>query len=246
MFTWFSSKGSNKSVAKRNLIALYSKISNQYSDRTVLEAVRSLVPTNLTKSANYEGKQFMIKALLDWFKNDFMGWTPIDPVCENCSSNAGSRVPVRVEITGGSSWKMRAMEIHSCNVCGHRNLFPRYGEILKIAAARTGRCTEWSALFGAITNSLGMETRIVHDFLDHCWNEITIDSIWVHLDCTLEYPISFNHPYYYEQNWGKKYEYVLAFFGEGHMDDVTQRYTQNWDLISRRRGKSPAFYGIFN
>ena len=60
-------------------------------------------------------------------------------------------------------------------------------------------------LFGGIMNALNIKTRIVHDFLDHCWNEAIIDGKWVHIDSTLAYPISLNHPYYYEQNWGKKY-----------------------------------------
>jgi hypothetical protein len=34
----------------------------------------------------------------------------------------------------------------------------------------------------------------------------------------LAYPISVNHPYYYEQNWGKKYEYVLAFSSGGRVE----------------------------
>jgi peptide-N4-(N-acetyl-beta-glucosaminyl)asparagine amidase len=29
-------------------------------------------------------------------------------------------------------------------------------------------------LFGAMLSSLGMKTEIIHDFLDHCWNEAII------------------------------------------------------------------------
>jgi hypothetical protein len=52
----------------------------------------------------------------------------------------------------------------------------------------------------------------------------------------LDYPISFDHPYYYEQNWGKKYEYVLAF-STNSIEDVTTRYTQQWLIVQKRRGK---------
>jgi hypothetical protein len=62
------------------------------------------------------------------------------------------------------------------------------------------------------------------------------DAKWVHVDSTLEYPISLNHPYYYEENWGKKYEYVLAFSAD-KVEDVTQRYTQQWETIQQRRVK---------
>jgi peptide-N4-(N-acetyl-beta-glucosaminyl)asparagine amidase len=65
------------------------------------------------------------------------------------------------------------------------------------------------------------------------------------MDSTLEYPISLDHPHYYEQNWGKKYEYVLAFSND-MVEDVTQRYTQNLDaVIKRREVKRPPFFRGF-
>jgi len=63
-----------------------------------------------------------------------------------------------------------------------------------------------------------------------------IEGKWVHMDSTLAYPISLNHPYYYEQNWGKKY--VLGFFPGGRVEDVTQRYTQDFDAVKERRKKN--------
>ncbi|HEY9386170.1 MAG TPA: hypothetical protein VIP70_03970, partial [Nitrososphaeraceae archaeon] len=48
----------------------------------------------------------------------------------------------------------------------------------------------------------------------------------------------FDHPYYYEQNWGKKYRYVLAF-SSNILEDVTKRYTQQWDIVQQRRKNSP-------
>jgi hypothetical protein len=50
----------------------------------------------------------------------------------------------------------------------------------------------------------------------------------------LNYPISFNHPYYYEQNWGKQYAYVLSFSADS-IDDVTRCYTETWHKIKKRR-----------
>ena len=63
------------------------------------------------------------------------------------------------------------------------------------------------------------------------------DGKWVHVDSTLDYPISLNHPYYYEENWGKEYEYVLAFTAD-KVEDVTQRYTLKWETIQQRRLKT--------
>jgi transglutaminase-like putative cysteine protease len=71
------------------------------------------------------------------------------------------------------------------------------------AEERIGRCGEWAILFGAILTALKIQARISHDFLNHVWNEALLQEKWVHIDSTLAYPVSLNHPYYYEQNWGK-------------------------------------------
>jgi len=155
-----------------------------------------------------------------------MSRTPKDPTRKRCMDEGHGSPPMQVRVMSGSSWKLRAMEIHKCNQCSYEYSFPRYGQILKIAAAKTGRCSEWSMLFGAIMNALKIEARIVHDFLDRYWDEAMINGKWVHIDSTLEY--------------------VLAF-SKDSVEDVTQRYTQNWDaVIKRREGKKPSFFrGLF-
>jgi peptide-N4-(N-acetyl-beta-glucosaminyl)asparagine amidase len=57
----------------------------------------------------------------------------------------------------------------------------------------------------------------------------------MHIDSTLAYPFSFNHPHYYEQNWNKKYEYIIAFSADS-IEDVTRHYTEKWDseVLTRR------------
>jgi peptide-N4-(N-acetyl-beta-glucosaminyl)asparagine amidase len=140
---------------------------------------------------------------------------------------------------------MRKIEVFGCNTCNYKYAFPRYSEILKIAETKTGRCSEWSMLFGAMLSSLRIKARIVHDYLDHCWNEAILPSLssspddgqWVHIDSTLDYPISLNHSHYYEENWSKGYQYVLAFTSD-KVEDVTQRYTQKWEAIQQRRFKN--------
>ncbi len=136
----------------------------------------------------------------------------------------------------GNSWKLRTIENYSCSSCKLQIVFPRYGIIDKIADYRIGRCSEWSILFGAMLNSLSIETRIVHDFLDHWWNESLIGGRWVHVDSTLDYPISINSPYYYEKNWRKKYKFVLAF-SDTTVEDVTYSYSQEYNDIPQRRSK---------
>ncbi len=224
----------------KNVFPLYDGVSEQYQDQKILEKTKALVPDEISELNN---ENDMIKSLLLWFKNDFMSWTSKDPLCTKCMEEGHCKIPMQVQVMTGTSWKLRAVEIYDCNKCGYRYTFPRYGDILKIADTKTGRCSEWSMLFGGIMNALNIETRIVHDYLDHCWNEAQIDGKWVHIDSTLDYPISLNHPHYYEQNWGKKYEYIFAFSGGGIVEDVTQKYTKDWGAVLKRR--RPNFFRRF-
>jgi hypothetical protein len=34
---------------------------------------------------------------------------------------------------------------------------------------------------------------------------------WVHVEPTLDYSILLDHPYYYEENWGKEYDMCWPF-----------------------------------
>jgi peptide-N4-(N-acetyl-beta-glucosaminyl)asparagine amidase len=219
------------SRAIKDTFVLYKGISKQYDDPDILNYVRNLVPGKLVSDTEVRDTDQRLRLVLQWFKKDFMRWIPKDPKCKKCNK------PMIAQSIKGNSWKLRSMETYTCNNCFSLQVFLRYGEIIKIAESRTGRCSEWSMLFGAILNSLYIETRIVHDYLDHCWNESLIDGKCVHIDSTLDYPISFNHPYYYEQNWDKKYSYVLAFSSDS-LEDVTKRYTQQWDLVQQRRKNS--------
>ncbi|MFL6421720.1 MAG: transglutaminase-like domain-containing protein [Nitrososphaeraceae archaeon] len=164
---------------------LYKRVTEQYENPEILKIVRSLIPQDIVLQTTTKEDSNVIP-LLKWFKNDFMKWTPKDPICEVCINrsqephhicdSSGSSSVVKVakpimqvkKIIVGDSWKMRKVEVFGCNTCNYEYTFPRYGEILKIAETKTGRCSEWSMLFGAILSSLGIKARIVHDFVDHC------------------------------------------------------------------------------
>lgn len=218
----------------KDILSLYKQVTAQYIDAALLKFVNTLVPINLRNEFDKDLKQYSdyllpMKLLLDWYKKDFMKWMSKTPLCTTCGKNMFLR------FVQGNSWIVRSVEYYDCPNCNFSIVFPRYGEIENISFNRTGRCSEWSFLFGAILNSLGICTRIVHDFLDHCWNESLINGQWIHVDSTLEYPISFNHPGYYEKNWDKQYLYVLAF-SDTKVLDVTMDYTTMWtDIIERRK-----------
>jgi len=251
--------GLSSSDPLKDTFLLYKKVTEQYGNPKILRIVRSLIPQDIVlQTTTKDDDDWNIVPLLRWFKNDFMKWTPKDPVCEMCvdrshdqsnviegcsndrSVSAAAPIMQVKKIIIGNSWKMRKLELFICNSCNYEYAFPRYCEILKIAETKTGRCSEWSMLFGAMLNSLGIKTRIVHDFLDHCWNEAMLSypegEQWVHVDSTLDYPISLNHAYHYEENWAKEYEYVLAFTAD-KVEDVTQTYTLKWGAIQQRRLK---------
>ena len=253
--------GTSSSDPWKDTFLLYKKVTEQYQNPKILRKVRSLIPQDIvlqTTTTTTKDDALNIIPLLKWFKNDFMKWTPKAPVCERCVNGSdGQSIVINgcsdhrsvaaatpmmqvKKIVIGNSWKMRKLELFICNSCNYECAFPRYGEILKIAETKTGRCSEWSMLFGAMLSSLGIKIRIVHDFLDHCWNEAMLSypegEQWVHVDSTLDYPISLNHPYHYEENWAKEYEYVLAFTAD-RVEDVTQRYTLKWEAIQQRRLK---------
>ena len=171
-----------------------------------------------------------IKELVIWFKKDFMRWVDKNPSCDICGKH------LALEYFQGNTWEVRGIENYYCSFCNAVFSFPRYGRIKEIADNRMGRCSEWTFLFGAMLNSISIKTRIVHDFLDHCWNESFIGGRWIHIDSTLEFPISFDHPYYYEPNWNKEYVYVLAF-SKTNLEDVTTSYTMKWNEVLNRRTK---------
>jgi peptide-N4-(N-acetyl-beta-glucosaminyl)asparagine amidase len=219
----------------KDILVLYKQVARQYLDTDLLESIQSLVPVNIK---NEFDKRMGVKIdlmmpmqlLLNWFKHDFMKWMDKSPVCPSCN------LSLNLRYVKGNSWIVRSVEYHTCHQCSFTIVFPRYGEIENIAFNRIGRCSEWSFLFGAILNSLSIQSRIVHDFLDHCWNESLIKGIWVHIDSTLEYPISINNPHYYEKNWNKKYQYVLAF-SNADITDVTKNYSFDWKTILEKRKK---------
>jgi Transglutaminase-like superfamily len=234
----FNNNKLNRFSSYVDTFKLYKRISEQYNDQAILNYVNKLIPKEVSKETD-NGQS--LKPLLHWFKTDFMKWMPKQLQCAVCeaeiNNNSNSnRIAMTVRVREGDSKILRRSEIHSCHQCGSQVYFPRYIQIVNIADTRIGRCSEWSILFGAILNSLSIQTRIVHDFLDHCWNESLIDNKWTHIDSTLDYPICYDHPYYYEQNWGKKYEYILGF-SASTLHDITRCYTEHWDTVQKRRGK---------
>ena|SRR5215469_2777448 len=98
----------------KNVFLLYNGITEQYDNPEVLEKIRSLIPEQILQL----GEEDKIKSLLGWFKNNFMSWTPKDPLCIKCMEEGRNKVAMQVQVMTGMSWKLRTIEIHRCNKCG--------------------------------------------------------------------------------------------------------------------------------
>lgn len=220
--------------AVKNSFVFYKTVTSQYRDPKVMSVVKKFVPLEVL-----EGD--LMPSLLNWF-NNFMTWTPNKIVCERCSAG-NEQIFMQTRLQPGTSWKIRKTEIHTCKKCGAEKVIPRHSDVLGIAETRYGRCGEWSILFGAVLASLSIESRIAYDYLDHCWNEVFLGGRWFHTDTTFKYPSSLDNPLYYEKNWHKEYVYVMAFSPE-EIEDVTERYTEQWHAVMSRRRKLGKFEGI--
>lgn len=122
-----------------------------------------------------------------------------------------------------------------CKDCGTPARFPRYNHPAKLFETRTGRCGEWANAFTAICKALGHDARLVLDWTDHVWTEVFVAEFdrWVHMDSCEN---AFDTPHIYEQGWGKKLTYCVAF-SNIEIVDVTERYVLDRVLNLQRRDK---------
>ena len=74
----------------KNTFLLYKRVTEQYENPEILKKVRSLIPQDIVLKTAAKEDSDDIMPLLKWFKNDFMKWTPKDPVCEMCINRSDS------------------------------------------------------------------------------------------------------------------------------------------------------------
>ncbi|KAK9476220.1 hypothetical protein V1514DRAFT_344896 [Lipomyces japonicus] len=177
-------------------------------------------------------QDYLIQALVKWFKSDFFTWitVPPCPTCNEPSQSLGAEPPLPVERSDGAG----RVEIFQCPRDGTLVRFPRYGHPRKLLTFRKGRCGEWANCFTLLCRALGSRARWIWNAEDHVWTEVFSETHkrWIHVDpCEAVW----DQPRLYEQGWGKKMSYVIAFSAEGAVD-VSNRYVRNPDSrLARNR-----------
>lgn len=175
----------------------------------------------------------LILALLKWFKTSFFKWVDA-PACKSCggrTAGVGAAQPTTEELR----FQGNRVENYCCTVCQRYTRFVRYNDPGKLLETREGRCGEWANCFTLCCRALGFEARYVLDWTDHVWTEVYSNSQqrWIHCDPCEN---TCDKPLLYEKGWGKKLTYIIAFSVDD-IEDVTWRYTSNFEEILKRRNE---------
>ena len=178
-----------------------------------------------------------VKILLQWYKKEFFTWCN-KPKCPGCGQNDKNYKVINYgEKPNEEEKKFLAYrtEIYFCNNCNKEVRFARYNKTIKLLETKTGRCSEWSNLFGGILYTCGFKTRLINNFEDHVWNEFynEEEKRWIHIDSCEE---AYDTNLVYEQGWGRVMTFILGMSDDG-LVDVTPRYIKDWKIVNERRSQ---------
>ncbi|XP_071943375.1 peptide-N(4)-(N-acetyl-beta-glucosaminyl)asparagine amidase-like [Antedon mediterranea] len=184
-----------------------------------------------TNDKPYDFQDYLLLELLKWFKSRFFSWMD-SPPCRHCQARtqaSGTQVPTADDLR----WGAQTVEAYRCTVCSLTTRFPRYNDPGKLLETRTGRCGEWANCFTLCCRAAGFEARYVLDWTDHVWTEVYSNSQkrWLHCDACEN---TCDKPLLYENGWGKKLTYIIAFSCE-EVVDVTWRYSSKHGEVLTRR-----------
>ncbi|XP_013415884.1 peptide-N(4)-(N-acetyl-beta-glucosaminyl)asparagine amidase-like [Lingula anatina] len=186
----------------------------------------------MNKPVEIDVNDILILELVNWYK-DFFSWVNA-PNCDSCggaTENAGMAEPTAED----RKWGAGRVENYWCGNCRKHVRFPRYNHPGKLLETRRGRCGEYANCFTLCCRAVGYEARYVLDWTDHVWTEVYSRSQkrWLHCDTCEK---GCDKPLLYEVGWGKKLTYVIAF-SKDDIQDVTWRYTRNFQEILSRRNE---------
>lgn len=226
----FLDPGRQQSTMSKRLRS-YADRCSLYDDPVRQARALEAIPPRLQETSGrpIRGKEHLLE-LLRWFKGGFFRWTD-KPPCNNCGGidmkQDGMAEPMEEELRYGAT----RIEAWRCVACSGVSRFPRYNDPARLLETRHGRCGEWANCFTLCLAALGYEHRLVVDWTDHVWSEVWLGDWWLHCDpceTLLDAPLT------YENGWGKKLTYIIAF-SSSEVVDVAPRYTARWEQVLRRR-----------
>lgn len=176
----------------------------------------------------------LLATVTKWFKHEFFTWFEPPKGTDGQPLQASSDEPTAEERKHGA----QRVEVYTA-ADGTAHRFPRFNDPSKLLDTRVGRCGEWANCFALVCTALGFEARHVIDWTDHVWVEVwsAHRGRWVHVDPCEN---AIDTPLLYEQGWGKRLSYCIAFSRAGAAD-VTRRYTRpgTWEgpdgVLTRRK-----------
>jgi peptide-N4-(N-acetyl-beta-glucosaminyl)asparagine amidase len=213
------------------IIHLFEERLQSYKDIEMQQKIKEIIPARPPGSTSEQ----YVKILLKWYKKEFFTWCN-KPKCPKCGQNDKNLAPLNYGASPNSEEKKflsYRTEIYLCNNCNIEVRFSRYNKTIKLLETRTGRCSEWSNLFGGILYTCGFKTRLINNFEDHVWNEFynEEEKRWVHIDSCEE---AYDTPLVYEQGWGRVMTFILGMSDDG-LVEVTPRYVKDWKIVNERR-----------
>ena len=217
----------------QEIIHLFEERLESYKDKEMQQKIREIIPA---RPANSTSEQY-VKMLLKWYKKEFFTWCN-KPKCQGCGKNDKNLVCLSYGDTPNEEekkfWAYRT-EKYFCNNCKKEVRFARYNKTIKLLETKTGRCSEWSCLFGGILYTCGFKTRLINNFEDHVWNEFynEEEKRWIHIDSCEE---AYDTPLVYEQGWGRVMTFILGLSDDG-LVEVTPRYVKDWKIVNERRSE---------
>ncbi|KAK9471516.1 uncharacterized protein V1510DRAFT_426775 [Dipodascopsis tothii] len=229
--------GNNSAFA--GLLRRLSQTPLGYEDGELLDECLEILPldrfyseaeANAQNDESWGLQDHVVRSMMKWFKEEFFEWVnaPKCSVCSSATTPMGATTATAEERRDGAG----NVELYKCQGCGRFERFPRYGKLRTLLKSRRGRCGEWAQCFGLLCRALGSRVRWIWNREDHVWTEVYSEkqARWIHLDSCEN---AWDQPTLYEEGWGKRMSYAIAFSSTGAVD-VSARYIRNRDKALAR------------